>query len=242
VPVARRPGHRVRLPPHRRVVESEVHAARELGAGEDGDRLVVDLQLVAAGREAGDRERLLVERLEVGAGLLGELDRRVLEVEGQGQRLVELRPGQPAGGRGDVAHRRLLGRRDGGSGRVDRHARDDTRSVPGAEQRRAHEQVAGGSGVDAVGEDLPREVRVLLRHRGEAGVDALAEVGEAGLHRAGERDDVAAEAPQRVVVAGRELRRPGDVVERRRADEREPHARQLALEPFDDRAVASAKG
>ena len=140
VPAADRPLHRVGLPPHRRAVAGEVHALRELGVRERADRLAVDLQLEAAGGEAGHDERLPVEALDVGPGLLRQLGLGVLEAQRQRQRAVELRPGEAAARRREAAHLRVLGRDHRLRRRVDLDAGHERRGVPGPQQRRAHDR------------------------------------------------------------------------------------------------------
>ena len=165
----------------------------------------------------------------------------VLERQRKRQGAVEPGPREAGFRRRELAHLGVLGRGHRLRGRVDRDAGHEGRRVPGAQQRRAHHQVAGGARVHAVRDDLSREVGVVLQDRGDPGVHGVAEVHDRGLLLRAQGRDVAAEAAQRVVVAGEELRRSSHVVEGRGADEGEPDAGQGLLQLRDDRPVALAE-
>ena len=125
----------------------------ELFRSEGPGRFAVDLQHVAAGGEAAHREGLLIERFHEIRRLEDEGDQRVAAVEGHGEGFVGLGPGDgfadvQVGDAGVALADGFLARG------VDLHVGDQRGRVPGFEQRLGHEQMAGGGGMDAVGDDL----------------------------------------------------------------------------------------
>src|SRR5579872_2932647 len=86
--------HFERLLEHRRGKGREVDAGREILAAEAAYRLAIDAQRVAFPGQAGDLERLTIERIDEIRGAQGEPDERVLRIERHWQRGIVLGPGK----------------------------------------------------------------------------------------------------------------------------------------------------
>ena len=234
--------HLPRLGLHRRRERREVDARRELRAGEGRHLRIVDPKVVAPPRvEARDGEGLPIERgHEVGAAD-HEPDQGIAEIQRKGQRLVPLGPCEPFPFRADLGDLRVQARRPLRGG-VEDDRRHEGRRVPGLQERLGHREVARGTGMDAVGNDL-RRVRGIRRVRpGEHRDDRAVQVGHGGVDGVRLLPHEVGVAQQDRVVAARKARGAGHVVVGRGLDQGQPRAGRMGLEAREDMLIARPVG
>ena len=93
------------------------------------------------------------------------------------------------------------------------HPGDRRRRVPGAQQRRGHDEVAGRAGMHPVRNELPGQRRIDLLDLLQSGDHRTIEVGRGRARFAGEAGHELGVAAQHGVVSLGPARRTRDVVE-----------------------------